>query len=132
MTLQHLNDASSDTFKLNDNNQNKHGIRRVVRVILRVVMNKLRTIMLCISMTICMATQSGEWSLTSNITQVYLHKDYQGYALISMSDEVKVNPGECKNNSHYAIMKNDNAIFSEMYSMMLAAYMSGKKVKVYI
>lgn len=59
-----------------------------------------------------------------------MHKDHGGYLILGVSDK-STNPDGC-NAVWYVVSKQDNPVFSEIYSLMLTAHAAGKQVKVWI
>ncbi len=73
---------------------------------------------------------AGTWKPPVDINVAYAHNQHGGYGIYQISD-TSVNPDNC-NSAWYVVSKQNNPVFSEIYSLMLAAHLSGKKVKLWI
>ncbi|TQV87085.1 hypothetical protein [Aliikangiella coralliicola] len=74
---------------------------------------------------------SATWTAPVEIKTVYLHTQHGGYGVFIFSD-MSVNPAKCSNTAYYVISKTNNVLFNEIYSLMLANYTTGKKVRVWL
>jgi len=75
------------------------------------------------------AAASGGWSNHSEVTLIYPNiSDETIYIQFSNM----INPDECTKSSKISLKKEDNFFFDESFSILLAAYAAGKKVKYYV
>lgn len=71
------------------------------------------------------------WTPPEKIETVYLHTQHGGYGVFIISN-MDTNPAKCSNPAYYVLSETNNVLFSEIYSLMLANYTSGKKVRVWL
>ena len=84
--------------------------------------------MLSLSLSInCFAV----WTSAENIETVYLHTQHNGYGVFLLS-KMGDNPAKCSNPAYYVLSKENNVLFSEIYSLMLTNHVAGGKVRVWI
>ena len=73
---------------------------------------------------------AGTWTPPVDIEVAYAHTGYGGYGVYQISD-TSINPDGC-DTTWYVVSKTNNLVFSEIYALMLAAYTSGKQVRLFI
>ena len=96
-------------------------------------MNK-KIIMLVVAGVMTFATsvvEAGGWTLASKVEVVYLHKHHGGYGVFQLGD-MSYNSDNCSNMTYYVVSKQNNPVFEEIYSLLLAAHVSGTKVKLWV
>lgn len=71
------------------------------------------------------------WTSPGEVEVVYAHKSHGGYGVFTLSSSI-YNPNECPNPNYYVVSKQNNPMFDEIYSLLLAAHMSDKKVQVWL
>lgn len=74
---------------------------------------------------------SGEWSVASKVLVTYAHAGSGGYGIFQL-ENMTINPDSCTNPMYYVVSKEQNPVFDEVYSMLLAAHLSEKKVQVWV
>lgn len=74
---------------------------------------------------------SAVWSPAIYPAEVYLHGSYGYMTLFDPGDPDLINPAGCVYGNYYTIPK-DTVLAKEMYAMLLAANISGKKVRYYL
>tara|TARA_R110002060_G_scaffold880_3_gene2101 strand:+ start:2424 stop:2762 length:339 start_codon:yes stop_codon:yes gene_type:complete len=74
---------------------------------------------------------SGEWSIASKVLVTYAHSSSGGYGVFQL-ENMTINPNTCTSPMYYVVSKVNNSVFDEVYSMLLAAHLSEKKVQVWI
>jgi|GEM_PF-1298909 len=74
---------------------------------------------------------SGEWSPTTKVVQTYVHAAHGGYSVYQL-ENMSSNPDNCTSPVYYVLSKSNSPVFDEIYSLLLAAHMSGKKVQVWM
>ncbi|SDK25253.1 hypothetical protein [Microbulbifer yueqingensis] len=72
---------------------------------------------------------AGTWTPPVDIEVAYAHSGHGGYGIFQISD-ASVN-ADC-DPTWYVVSKLDNPAFSEIYALMLAAYTSGKQVRLWV
>jgi hypothetical protein len=93
----------------------------------------MKNVLTTVATLACMSASvanAGAWTPAVDIEVAYAHGAYGGYGMYQISD-TSVNPSNCSD-VWYVLSKQDNPVFSEIYSLMLVAYTSGKKVRLYI
>lgn len=76
-------------------------------------------------------SHAGTWTVWSNVRETYVHTQYGGYGFFGVTDN-SVNPNNCSATTWYSVSKQDNPNFNEIYSLMVAAHVSGKKVRFWV
>lgn len=74
---------------------------------------------------------SGQWSHSGKVLVTYAHTSHGGYGVFQL-ENMSTNPDNCTSPGYYVVSKANNPVFSEIYSLLLAAHMSGKKVQVWV
>jgi hypothetical protein len=73
----------------------------------------------------------SQWTTSSTVLEVYAHNQYGGYGIFRLED-MGANPSNCTDTRYYVLSKENNPVFNEIYSTLLAAHMSGKKAQVWV
>ncbi|MBB5211998.1 hypothetical protein [Microbulbifer hydrolyticus] len=93
-------------------------------------MKKAKQIIILAALLLPTVVIAGEWTPPVDIKVSYVHLNHGGYGFYEISDTSR-NPDNC-NTSWYVVSKQNNPIFNEIYSLMLASHMSGKQVRLFI
>jgi len=64
------------------------------------------------------------------VVVTYAHTAHGGYGVFQL-ENMSANPDLCTSPGYYVLSKTNNPVFDEIYSMLLAAHMAGKKVQVW-
>ena len=94
-------------------------------------MSKLKKIYLfLILMILSFSLYAGGWSGFTKVSSIYPHSTNNIDGTMYFTFGTMINPGGCANSSLIALKKSNN-LSSEMYSLILLAFTSGKQVNYY-
>lgn len=74
---------------------------------------------------------SWQWTTAGNVRVSYVHNQHGGYGVFQL-ENMSSNPDKCTSPTYYVVSKVNNPVFDEIYSMLLAAHLSEKKVQVWL
>lgn len=90
-------------------------------------MTKLAKLILIYSAVIS-PVMAGEWNSWGKVEEIYTYPARNG---VYFKLDNHVNPDSCAS-SAYVMLSKDNLLFSETYSLLLAAYSAKKSVTVFV
>jgi hypothetical protein len=93
-------------------------------------MNYFKLSFIGVLLTLSVFSNARQWTPSTNIKVTYVHNAHGGYGVFQL-DDMSTNPSNCTSPSYFVLSKANNPVFDEIYALMLAAHMSGKKVQVW-
>ncbi|WP_156804559.1 hypothetical protein [Gallaecimonas xiamenensis] len=73
---------------------------------------------------------AGQWSEATPVTKIFPHSTLNEKGTVYFSFAQVINPGSCNQSGQVALLKS-NQLESEIYSLLLSAFMADKKVTYY-
>jgi len=91
----------------------------------------MMSVFLIVSSSYVNIVLASGWAPAGKVTTTYAHTAHGGYGVFKLSN-MTYNSDNCANPVYYVVSKQNNPIFDEIYSLLLAAHMSGKNAQVWI
>ncbi|QPB82198.1 hypothetical protein CWC22_003900 [Pseudoalteromonas rubra] len=93
---------------------------------------KIKALVISSTLAICsFVTHAGSWSGTTYVKEIYAHSTNNVDGTIYFKFASMKNPYNCEQSDLIALKKS-NKVFSELYSLILAAFATDQKVNYYV
>ncbi|WP_125562699.1 hypothetical protein [Pseudoalteromonas rubra] len=93
---------------------------------------KIKALAIVLTLGICsFFSHAGSWSGTTYVKEIYAHSTNNADGTIYFKFGLMKNPYNCEQSDLIALKKS-NKVFSELYSLILAAFATEQKVNYYV